>query len=80
MRKNIARTRIIVIGVATLVTLLAWFGSELYHKIVTNQSSSDVQAQTKPLTPKLQTQVLTELESKRSVPVQISEPENPAPL
>jgi len=69
MRQTITRTRIIIIGVVTIITLLTWFGADIYHKLSADRIAPDVQEQITPLTPKLDIQVLDQLEAKRTLPV-----------
>jgi len=76
MRKNVTRIRIIIIGIFSLLTIGIWVAAEIYHQFLQDTISSDYEAQINPLNPRLPIEVLDQLESKNSLPVDLNQTGN----
>lgn len=73
-RIYIFKTRIITIGVLTLITGFLWIAFDVYHSYTENKITPDVQRQIEPLNPKLQTAVLDQLVSRRDININFDLP------
>lgn len=76
MKNSITKTRIIVLGSLTILTLVAWVGIETFGRLTTDRISPQLEKEITPLDPKLNLQILDQLSTRRNLPINFVRPDD----
>lgn len=73
-RRQVQRTRLMLLGLLTLIMVLVWVGSEIYHSWSADRIRPQVEQEIAVLEPKLNLEILDRLETKRGLIIDFTQP------
>lgn len=73
-RRQVTRTRLLLLGGLTLLVVLAWVGSDIYHSWTAERIRPQVEQEVLHLDPTLQLEILDNLETKRGLTIDFTQP------
>lgn len=68
MRRKLISQQSLILSILTLITVLCWGGFDIYRSYTKTAVKPDVRKQLTPINPKLELDVIKELETLRLIP------------